>query len=92
MRTPVRAGGCAIKGGSPAHGKVTSQCMKRHRHQEFIRFLNVIDARVAEKKTVHDDENRVLLATGQMSFITIMDPEPRVFLVPDGLGRFYQRR
>ena len=27
--------------------------MKRHRHQEFIRFLNVIDARVAEKKTVH---------------------------------------
>jgi hypothetical protein len=27
--------------------------MKRHRHQEFIRFLNVIDARVAKKKTVH---------------------------------------
>src|SRR6516165_8911765 len=25
----------------------------RHRHQEFIRFLNVIDARMAKKKTVH---------------------------------------
>jgi len=34
-------------------GKVIGQCMKRHRHQEFIRFLNVIDARVAKKKTVH---------------------------------------
>jgi hypothetical protein len=31
-------------------GKVIGQCMKRHRHQEFIRFLNVIDARVAQKK------------------------------------------
>jgi transposase len=27
--------------------------MKRHRHQEFIRFLNVIDTRVAKKQTVH---------------------------------------
>jgi hypothetical protein len=34
-------------------GKVIGQCMKRHRHQEFIRFLNVIDARVAKKQTVH---------------------------------------
>src|SRR6478752_10493513 len=34
-------------------GKVIGQCMKRHRHQEFIRFLNVIDAKVAKKKTVH---------------------------------------
>src|SRR5271170_6034863 len=25
-------------------GKVFGQCMKRHRHQEFIRFLNVIEA------------------------------------------------
>ena len=31
-------------------GKVIGQCMKRHRHQEFIRFLNVIDARVAEEE------------------------------------------
>jgi transposase len=34
-------------------GRVIGQCMKRHRHQEFIRFLNVIDARVPRKKTVH---------------------------------------
>jgi len=34
-------------------GKVIGQCMKRHRHQEFIRFLNAIDARVTRKKTVH---------------------------------------
>jgi transposase len=34
-------------------GKIIGQCMKRHRHQEFIRFLNVIDAKVAKKKTVH---------------------------------------
>ena len=27
--------------------------MKHHRHQEFIRFLTVIDARVPKKKTVH---------------------------------------
>jgi transposase len=34
-------------------GRVIGQCMKRHRHQEFIRFLNVIDARVPRKETVH---------------------------------------
>lgn len=31
-------------------GKVIGQCMKRHRHQEFIRFLNVIEARVSKKR------------------------------------------
>jgi transposase len=34
-------------------GKVIGHCMKRHRHQEFIRFLNVIDARVPKKLAVH---------------------------------------
>src|SRR4029079_12986281 len=34
-------------------GKVIGQCMKRHRHQEFIRFLHVIDARVPTKLTIH---------------------------------------
>src|SRR3974377_1848625 len=34
-------------------GKVIGQCMKHHRHQEFIRFLTVIDVRVPKKKTVH---------------------------------------
>src|SRR6266516_2613835 len=34
-------------------GKVIGTCMKHHCHQEFIRFLSVIDARVPKKKTVH---------------------------------------
>ena len=34
-------------------GKVIGQCMKRHRHQEFIRFLNVVDAKVPRRKAVH---------------------------------------
>jgi transposase len=34
-------------------GKIIGQCMKRHRHQEFIRFLNVIEARVPKNKAVH---------------------------------------
>src|SRR6266516_3520311 len=34
-------------------GKVIGQCMKRHRHQEFIRFLNLIDARVPTPLIVH---------------------------------------
>jgi transposase len=34
-------------------GKVIGQCMKQHRHQEFIRFLTVIDVRVPKQKTVH---------------------------------------
>jgi len=34
-------------------GKVIGQCIKRHRHQEFIRFLNVIDAKVPKMKAVH---------------------------------------
>jgi transposase len=34
-------------------GKVLGQCMKRHRHQEFIRFLNAVDANVPAKKPVH---------------------------------------
>ena len=34
-------------------GKVFGRCMKRHRHQEFIRFLNAIDAKVPKKKAVH---------------------------------------
>ena len=34
-------------------GKVIGQCMKRHRHQEFIRFLNLIDAGAPAKLTIH---------------------------------------
>ena len=34
-------------------GKVIGRCMKRHRHQEFIRFLNTIEARVPRRKAIH---------------------------------------
>jgi len=34
-------------------GKVIGRCMQKHRHQEFIRFLNQIEAQVPAKKAVH---------------------------------------
>jgi transposase len=33
--------------------RVISRCMQRHRHQEFIRFLNAIEAEVPAGKLVH---------------------------------------
>jgi transposase len=34
-------------------GKVIGRCMQRHRHQEFIRFLNAVEREVTAGKTVH---------------------------------------
>jgi hypothetical protein len=34
-------------------GKVIGRCMQRHRHQEFIRFLNAVERAVAADKAVH---------------------------------------
>ncbi|MGH9817859.1 MAG: IS630 family transposase [Candidatus Acidiferrales bacterium] len=34
-------------------GKVIGRCMQRHRHQEFIRFLNAIEAEVPAGKSIH---------------------------------------
>src|SRR6516225_1592230 len=34
-------------------GKVIGRCMQRHRHQEFIRFLNAVEASVPARKQVH---------------------------------------
>jgi transposase len=34
-------------------GKVIGRCMQRHRHQEFVRFLNAIEAEVPVGKLVH---------------------------------------
>src|SRR5512133_3800070 len=34
-------------------GKVIGRCMQRHRHQEFIRFLNAIEAESPSGKIVH---------------------------------------
>ncbi len=36
-----------------AAGKVIGRCMQRHRHQEFIRFLNTVEAEVPAGKLVH---------------------------------------
>src|SRR6202049_2132432 len=34
-------------------GKVIGRCMQRHRHQEFIRFLNLIEAQVPVRMAIH---------------------------------------
>jgi hypothetical protein len=34
-------------------GTVISRCMQRHRHQEFLRFLNAVEAAVPAGKVVH---------------------------------------
>ncbi len=34
-------------------GTVTGQCMQRHRHQEFIRFLNAVEREVPAGKVIH---------------------------------------
>ena len=34
-------------------GKGIGRCMQRHRHQEFIRFLNAIEAEIPAGKIVH---------------------------------------
>ena len=34
-------------------GSVIGRCMQRHRHQEFIRFLNTVEAEVPAGKAVH---------------------------------------
>ena len=34
-------------------GTVIGRCMQRHRHQEFIRFLNTIEAQVPKRKAIH---------------------------------------
>ena len=34
-------------------GTVIGHNMKRHRHQEFVRFLKTIEARVPKRKAIH---------------------------------------
>jgi len=34
-------------------GKVIGRCMPRHRHQEFIRFLDAVGAKVPKRKAIH---------------------------------------
>src|SRR4051812_290021 len=34
-------------------GTVVGRCMQRHRHQEFLRFLNAVEAAVPAGKLIH---------------------------------------
>lgn len=38
---------------STLDGKIISTCMKRHRHQEWIKFLNLIDRRTPADQQIH---------------------------------------
>jgi hypothetical protein len=38
--------GCEMAFGQLLDGTVLGRCMQRHRHQEFIRFLNAVEAAV----------------------------------------------
>ena len=51
-------------------GTIIGQCMQRHRHQEFIRFLNAIEAVVPAGKLVH--------VIGTLKSWNIIDQLPRI--------------
>jgi hypothetical protein len=36
-----------------ATGKIIGQCHRRHRHQEFLKFLERVDAQLAPDRQVH---------------------------------------
>ena len=44
-------------------GKVIGRCMQRHRHQEFIRFLNAVEREVPADKAVHVVSTTTLLTS-----------------------------
>jgi transposase len=43
----------AVRALDVLEGKVSGRCTQRHRHQEFIRFLNAVEAQVPARKLVH---------------------------------------
>ena len=54
-------------------GSVIGRCMARHRHQEFIRFLNAVEAAVPAGKLVH-----CILDTDSVQPIRATHKHPRV--------------
>jgi transposase len=54
-------------------GTVLGRCMQRHRHQEFIRFLNAVEAGVPAGKLVH-----VILDTDSVQPIRATHKHPKV--------------
>ena len=53
MSSSERARCYAKSPGACLDGKVIGDCMPRHRHQEFIRFLNKIDAETPSNLDLH---------------------------------------
>jgi transposase len=47
------AGAAGISLSSVLDGSVIGRCMARHRHQEFIRFLNAVEREVPAGKVIH---------------------------------------
>ena len=59
-----------------ATGAVIGQCMKRHRHQEFLRFLRTLDRQTPKKRELH-----LVLATHKHSNVkTWLPKHPRFHL------------
>ena len=54
-------------------GTVLGRCMQRHRHQEFIRFLNTVEAAVPAGRLVH-----VILDTDSAKPISATHKHPKV--------------
>lgn len=36
-----------------ASGKIIGQCLKKHRHQEFLKFLNTVDKNIDQELDLH---------------------------------------
>jgi hypothetical protein len=54
LQTPQRIGTITLFAALDVlDGKVIGRCMQRHRHQEFIRFLNTIEAEIPIGKIIH---------------------------------------
>jgi transposase len=49
----IRGGGKGNRAVNVLDGTVIGRNMQRHRHQEFIRFLNAIEEQVPAGKTIH---------------------------------------
>jgi hypothetical protein len=59
-------------------GTVISQCMARHRHQEFTRFLHRIEAAVLAEELVHAilDNYAALFAGASLRWFSAISPQP----------------
>jgi transposase len=74
-------------------GAVLGRCMQRHRHQEFIRFLNTIERAVPAGKMIHAILDNYA-AHKQPNVLKWLDRHPRCGVRPwgrTGSGRWFDR-